>query len=213
MKTDELISMLATQIEAVDSRRLRRRQRVILAGGGLASFVICAALLKINPALSDFLTEPMFWVRESFCVTLGVTGIVAVTRLGYPGRKMGLLPVGFLVPVLVLWSLAAVALWSVPPPERIALILGRTARACPFLIALLAAPPLIAFIGILRSLAPINLRAAGAAAGFAAGSLGAVAYTLHCPELAAPFISVWYLIGILLSTALGALIGPRLLRW
>ena len=213
MKTDELISMLATQIEAVDPRRLRRRQRMILAGGFLTSLFICTVLLKLNPSLADFVREPRFWVRESFCVTLAVTGILTVTRLGYPGRTIGLLPVGFLMPVLVLWSLAAVALWSAPPDERVALILGRTARVCPFLITLLGAPVLIAFIGILRNLAPTHLRGAGAAAGFAAGSLGAVAYTLHCPELAAPFISVWYLMGILLSTALGALVGPRLLRW
>ena len=213
MKTDELISMLATKIEAIDTRRLRRRQRVVLACGLLASLVICAALLRINPNLPQIVTEPMFWVREAFCVTLGVAGLMAVTRLGYPGRQMGMLPVGFLLPVLALWSLAAVALWSAPAHERIALILGRTARACPFLITLLAVPLLIAFIGILRTLAPTHLRGAGAAAGFAAGSLGAVAYTLHCPELAAPFIGIWYLIGILLSTALGALIVPRLLRW
>jgi hypothetical protein len=213
MKTDELISLLATQIEPVDSRRLRRKDRVALAGGCLASLVICAAVLKINPTLSHIVVEPMFWVREFFCVTLGVTGILAVTRLGSPGRRMGFLPFGFLLPVLVLWSLAAVALLSSPSHERISLILGRTARACPFLIVLLAAPLLIAFIGILRGRAPTHLRTTGAAAGFAAGSLGAVAYTLHCPELAAPFIGVWYLSGILLSAALGALIGTRLLRW
>jgi hypothetical protein len=213
MKTDELISLLATQIEPVDSSRLRRKNRLVLAGGCLVSLMICATVLKINPTLSHIVLEPMFWVREFFCVTLGLTGIAAVTRLGSPGRKMGLLPFGFLFPVLVLWLLAAVALWSSPPHERISLILGRTARACPFLIALLAAPVLIAFIVILRGRAPTHLRMTGAAAGFAAGSLGAVAYTLHCPELAAPFISVWYLSGILLSTALGALIGPRLLHW
>jgi hypothetical protein len=54
---------------------------------------------------------------------------------------------------------------------------------------------------------------AGAAAGFAAGSLGALVYSLHCPELAAPFLGTWYLIGMLIPTALGAWFGPRLVRW
>lgn len=67
--------------------------------------------------------------------------------------------------------------------------------------------------GVLRGLAPTRLRLAGAAAGFAAGSLGALVYSLHCPELAAPFLAIWYLLGMLIPTAIGAWLGPRLLRW
>jgi hypothetical protein len=65
----------------------------------------------------------------------------------------------------------------------------------------------------LRSLAPTRLRLAGTAAGLAAGAVGASVYQLHCPELAAPFLGTWYVLGILAPAALGALIGPRLLRW
>jgi len=36
---------------------------------------------------------------------------------------------------------------------------------------------------------------------------------LHCPELTAPFIGVWYLLGMLIPTAIGAMLGPRLMRW
>ena len=36
---------------------------------------------------------------------------------------------------------------------------------------------------------------------------------LHCPEMAAPFVAVWYLLGMLIPAAVGALIGKRLLRW
>jgi hypothetical protein len=68
-------------------------------------------------------------------------------------------------------------------------------------------------VWILKDLAPTRLRWTGAGAGLAAGSLGALVYTLHCPELAAPFIGVWYLLGMLIPTAVGALLGPRLLRW
>jgi len=38
-------------------------------------------------------------------------------------------------------------------------------------------------------------------------------YSLHCPEMEAPFIGFWYLLGMLIPTAVGALLGPRLLRW
>ena len=46
-----------------------------------------------------------------------------------------------------------------------------------------------------------------------AGALGALVYALHCPEMATPFLAVWYLAGIAIPTALGAMLGPRLLRW
>jgi hypothetical protein len=61
--------------------------------------------------------------------------------------------------------------------------------------------------------APTRLRLAGAAAGLFSGAVGAVVYCFHCPELDAPFIAFWYLLGILIPAAAGALLGPRLLRW
>ena len=53
----------------------------------------------------------------------------------------------------------------------------------------------------------------GATAGRLAGGVGALVYTLHCPELEAPFLGVWYVIGMAIPSVIGALLGPRLLRW
>jgi hypothetical protein len=65
----------------------------------------------------------------------------------------------------------------------------------------------------MKGLAPTRLRLAGAAAGLLAGTTGALVYCLHCPELEAPFLGFWYLLGMLIPTAVGALLGSRLLRW
>jgi hypothetical protein len=65
----------------------------------------------------------------------------------------------------------------------------------------------------MKGLAPTRLRLAGAAMGFAAGAMGALVYSVHCPELAAPFLGFWYLLGMLIPTAIGMALGPRLLRW
>lgn len=65
----------------------------------------------------------------------------------------------------------------------------------------------------MRSLAPTSLPLAGAAAGLLAGSVGALVYCLHCPEMGAPFIGTWYLLGMLIPTAAGALLGRFVLRW
>ena len=37
-----------------------------------------------------------------------------------------------------------------------------------------------------------------------AGALATLVYVLHCPESAAPFLAVWYVLGIALPTLLGA---------
>ena len=65
----------------------------------------------------------------------------------------------------------------------------------------------------LRQLAPTRLPLAGAAAGLVAGAVAATIYGFHCPETAAPFILVWYSLGIVLAAGLGSLIGRWALRW
>jgi hypothetical protein len=155
----------------------------------------------------------MFWVRAGYCASLALIALVAVGRLGRPGARLSLVPVGLALPVIAMWLLAIVVLLRAPARDRVALVLGHTALACPWLITLLAAPLLVALIWALRGLAPTRLRLAGAAAGFAAGAAGALVYTLHCPELAAPFFATWYLLGMLIPAGLGAWLGTRLLCW
>jgi hypothetical protein len=90
---------------------------------------------------------------------------------------------------------------------------ARAAPTCPWSVFLLSLPALAATLALLRQRAPTRLRAAGAAAGLFAGALGAAGYALSCTEESAAFVAVWYTLGIVLSTALGALLGPRVLRW
>ena len=213
MNTDDLVSLLAAGVEAIDAKRTARRYWLATTGGLLGALTLTAGILRLNPALSREVFEPMFWVREAYCAVLGSLGLVAVTRLARPGVRLGLVPAAIAVAVIAMWILAVMVLLAAPPQMRPHLFFGGTAAICPFLIALVAAPLLIAFLWVLRDLAPTRLRLAGAAAGFAAGSFGALAYSLHCPELAAPFIGVWYLLGVLIPTAIGASLGPRLMRW
>ena len=70
-----------------------------------------------------------------------------------------------------------------------------------------------AVLWAMKGLAPTRLVLAGAAAGLLSGAGGALVYALYCIEMAAPFIGIWYLLGMLIPAVAGALIGPRLLRW
>jgi hypothetical protein len=213
MNTDDLVSLLAAGVEAIDAKRTARRYWLATSGGLLGALTLTAGILRLNPALSHEVFEPMFWVRETYCAVLGSLGLVAVIRLARPGVRLGLVPAAIAVAVIAMWILAVMVLLAAPPQRRPHLFFGGTAAICPFLIGLVSAPLFIAFLWVLRDLAPTRLRLAGAAAGFAAGSFGALAYSLHCPELAAPFIGVWYLLGVLIPTAIGASLGPRLMGW
>jgi hypothetical protein len=91
--------------------------------------------------------------------------------------------------------------------------LGKTWKKCPWLVLMLSAPIFVGLLWSFRRLAPTRLRAAGAAAGLAAGSWAATLYCLHCPEVSALFVLTWYTLGIGMAAAIGALLGPRMMRW
>jgi hypothetical protein len=155
----------------------------------------------------------MFWAKPGFVACLGAASLLAVVRLSRPGASLDWVPAGLAAPVLAMWALAAVVLVRADPAQRIDLLLGATWAVCPFLIAMLSLPMFVATLWAMRGLAPTRLPLAGTAAGLLSGTVGALVYCLHCPELAAPFIGSWYLLGMLMPAAIGALFGRRMLRW
>ncbi len=84
---------------------------------------------------------------------------------------------------------------------------------CAGTIIMASTPALAAIFSAMRAGTPTRLSQAGAFAGFLAGSVGGLAYTIACLNDGAAFVAVWYSIAIACVTALGALIGPKLLRW
>jgi hypothetical protein len=213
VKTDDLVSLLAAGIDPVRPGGLTRHALVAVVAGLAAAIAVTMGTVGLRPGIADDLPLPMFWAREAFCAWLSVFGFVVLTRLARPGGRPGLAPAAIIGAFVMVWLAGAVTLYSAPEPERAGLIFGRTASACPFLIAMISTPLFVAFVWLMRSMAPTRLRIAGAAAGFASGAAGALVYTLHCPELAAPFLGIWYVVGMLIPTAVGAALGPRLLRW
>jgi hypothetical protein len=213
VNTDELVSLLATGSEAVDTHLPIRRYLIAVLAGTAVAMILTAELLGVRPTLLRDLSVPMFWAKEAFCAALGAAGLVAVARLARPGSRLGWVRVAVPAPVIAMWLLAAVALLTADPRNRAELIFGQTAVVCPFLVALISSPVFGGIFWAMRGLAPTRLRLAGAAGGFAAGSMGTLAYSLHCPELAAPFLGIWYVLGVLIPTAVGAWAGPRLLHW
>jgi len=134
-------------------------------------------------------------------------------RLSRPGVPMGRVALAVVAPVLAMWLLAAFTLLGAASGERAALLLGMSWSVCPFYIAALSMPAFIAALWAMRGLAPTRPVLAGAASGLLSGAIGALAYSLYCPEMAAPFIGIWYLLGMMIPVVLGGVLGRRLLRW
>jgi hypothetical protein len=167
----------------------------------------------VRPDLAQALHWPMFWMKLLFPVVLAAAAFVSLQRLARPGVRPGASWLGIALPVLLLWVLAAATLAIAPAGTRAGLVLGETWRSCSASIAWISLPVFVALLVALRSLAPTRPAWTGACAGAMAGGAGAAVYALHCPELAAPFLAVWYVLGIAIPVAVGALLGPRLLRW
>ena len=213
MKADELIHLLAADERPVQRSAIEQRFAVASVVGIAGAGGLMLALFGLRPDLLATMALPMFWGKLVFAAALAAAGLALLRRMARPGMPLGHAVLWLAVPPLVLWALALVALAQVPAAERAPLILGSTWRTCPFNIAALSAPALAACLWALKGAAPIRLAWSGAGAGLLAGALGTLVYALHCPEMAAPFLAVWYLLGMAIPTAVGAALGPRLLRW
>jgi hypothetical protein len=213
MRTEEFAALLATGAGPVERASVLRRYAIAAAWGLPGAVLLMATLLGLRAELGQEMRLPMFWVRLAYVAGLAVASVLLATRASIPGARLGGSAAALAAPVLVMWTLAVVALARAEPGGREHLLFGDTWTTCGFSIATLSVPMLIATLWAMKGLAPTRLRLAGAAAGALAGATGALAYTLHCPELAAPFLGFWYLLGILIPTTLGAALGPRVLRW
>lgn len=213
MKTDELIAMLAGSPDVVEPYALRRRYTAALGWGACGTVLLMALLLGVRPDIAEAVWLPMFWVKLAFPGTLLAAALLAATRLSRPGAGLERVWPALAAPVLAIWLLAGVVLLGAEADERSELLMGESAASCPFVITLLSVPLFGAGLWAIRGLAPTRLRLAGAAVGLLAGAGGALVYALYCPEMAAPFIGLWYLLGMLIPAAIGALLGPRWLRW
>ena len=213
MRTDDLVAMLSTGNGAVQRGAAARRYSVAIGLGALGAALLMAMLLGVRHDLGQATSHPMFWVKLGYVASLALASVFAVSRLSRPGLDLKQAAIALATPVLLIWTLAVIALTGSSPTEREALLFGRTWSSCPFLIAVLSVPIFVAVMWAIKGLAPTRLRLAGAAAGLASGAIGAVLYSLHCTEMGAPFLASWYLVGMLIPTAFGTLLGPRILRW
>jgi hypothetical protein len=213
MRTDELIQSLAADLKSVPRHAIGQRIAFGMICGAAISIILIVAMLGIRDDLSAAVQGFSFWMKWTYTASLGLIAIVATSQLARPdASRFGWLWL-LAAPILLLAGIGIAELVRAPPGTAINLWLGVSWSWCPWLVLLLSLPLFAGLLWSFKQFAPTRLRAAGAVAGLSAGAWAATLYCLHCPEVSAMFVLTWYSLGIGLATLLGALLGPRVLRW
>ncbi len=213
MKTDDLIALLSTGLEPVQTDAARQRLQWAVVSGLAGGLLIMLSLYGLRKDMAAAVWLPMFWFKLAFPLAVALPALVLVARLGHPGMRVGRVWLALPLPWVALSALALLALFDAAPETRASLLLGSTWTSCAFNIALVSLPSFVGLLWAMKGLAPTRPALAGACSGLVAASLGTLVYALHCPEMQAPFLAMWYTLGMLLPTAAGAFLGTKILRW
>lgn len=211
MKTNDFIGLLATGAGPAPRAVVARRFAPAMLTGLLASVAAAVFVLGLVPA--ELFRNPMWWAKLSYVLLLAAAAGWLASRLARPAARSFAAWGMVAVVLLCMWALGLFQVWRSNPADRMGLWMGHSWRNCPVSVFVLSLPALALALWALRGLAPTRPRRAGFAAGMLAGAVGAAGYALACDELSMAFVATWYSLGILCTAVLGALLGPRLLRW
>jgi len=211
MKTDALIEMLARGAGPAP-RAVAARRLALAAGLGLLLSALLALTL-IGPIPTTMYATPVPWMKFAYAGSLALAAGWLTARLARPIARLETPRRSVVAVIGAMVALGTLALIATPSSERMTALLGHSWLSCPWNVLAFSLPALAASLWAVRGMAPTRPHAAGFAAGLFAGTVGAMGYALSCPEQSAAFVAVWYTLGIGLTGALGALLGPRVLRW
>lgn len=213
MKTDDLIKALAADTATV-SAPISRTVTLALGIGALAAVAHFFSLLTVRSDFAHAIThDPRFMFKFIFTIGIAIPALLLVLRLARPDGNADGARWLFALPLGLLALAVGYEMLTVPVEHWPVHAFGTMPVACMKYIPILAAAPFIATLYALRNGAPSNPAAAGAAAGLFSGAIGAALYATFCVDDSPMFLAIWYVIGIAIVTALGAVIGSRLLRW
>ena len=212
METDQLIRTLAA-----DNAHRARPVGFVLALALLSAAPVSVAMffaeLGVRPDVMTAMRNPFFDLKFAVTLALAISAIVVSLHLSRPEASLRgwawllLIPVGLLV--------AGIG-GEMMMPERqpmMTRLIGNNAWNCLTSIPLMSLPLLAAALLGLRHGAPTRPAIAGAIAGLLSAGLAATLYASHCTDDSPLFVATWYTIATALVTAIGALAGPRVLRF
>jgi hypothetical protein len=205
------IQSLVDDLEPVRSVNPKRSMLLPVAAMLLALTVI---VLWLGPRADIMAGEPssMFLLRGGILLLLALSSLWAVVRMASPsvGRHDNNWKVALAAAALFPVAAILVAMKKDPMPEITATRDGMECLRMSVISGLFTAIPMVL---LLRHGAPTSPNRAGWVTGFAAGGLGAFAYSMHCPANGIIYIGLWYTLAVGICAVLGRLVVPRLIRW
>jgi len=213
MKTDDLIAMLSTNVEAVDHRQTMRTIGTAVAASAAVVVIAVIFPLGLRADLTNANAYISLLLKVAFTVAILVPASIYLIRLARPGGERRT-PVALVaLPFIAVMLLAALSPTLAPRSHWQRTMMGDQWLECLVSIPLIAIVPFAMIVWAVRRAAPTDLARAGALAGLVAGCLSAAGYALHCVDDSVPFVALWFGGTIALCTVAGWKLGPRLLRW
>jgi hypothetical protein len=157
--------------------------------------------------------NPFFDLKFAITLALASAAITVALHLSRPEASLRgwlwllMIPVGLLV--------AGIS-GEMMMPQRLPMmvrLVGNNSKVCMTAVPLMALPLLVAALIGLRHGAPTRPAIAGAMAGLLSAGLAATLYASHCEDDSPLFVATWYTIATAMVTAIGALLGSRVLRF
>jgi hypothetical protein len=213
VKTDQLIQMLSTNLEAVDHRQVARRLKGVVALCILIALSAMTLVLGVRPDLASTNTLMALGLKLVFGAIVIALAAFALNAVMRPGGERRVSIRALLLPFIAMTLLAIVSLAASPRSYWQAMVFGSQWLECLLSIPVIAIAPFALITWAVRQAAPTDLARAGALVGLTAGSISAVGYAVHCTDDSVPFVALWYSATIAICTIAGFTLGPRLLRW
>ncbi len=213
MNTDELINALGADAGANPPRSLARDWCLSLVAGTLVAAAMMAAMLRVRADIWIAVGDPRFLFKFVATLALAIPAGRLAMDLARPGARPGRRLAALLVAPALVLVVAIIDLALSPASTWLPQAEGQNAIYCTLCVPLLSLAPLAGFLYALSRAAPTDPRLAGLIAGLASAGVGATIYALHCTDDSPLFVMLWYTLGVAITGAIGAWLGPRVLRW
>ena len=215
MKTEALIKMLGTNPEPVRPRELARTMLMALGVSVAVVSLLCLLWSVFHGPMP--MTGGPNWrpMVVALVLTLGLVlvGAGLLFKLAQPGQNPRGTTILFGALVASVLGASVLTLHACGESLCTSMMAMGSWGTCLLCIPLFAAIPFGTLIWVLRGSGPTRLATTGAVSGLVAGALGAAGVAVHQMAASAPLMVLWFGAPILLCALIGAVLGPRLLRW
>jgi len=124
MKTDELVTLLSTNLEPVDRRSIARTLYVALAGGSIVALGLSLVGLGVRSDLTTAHAFIFLVVKLAFAFGIVGLALVYLTKLARPGGERKTPSFLVIMPFLVIVVLAGISLALAPSSHWEKMIVG-----------------------------------------------------------------------------------------